>query len=201
MTPKDDLDARLLAVADAHLDQERFAPLARQLAEDCDLQALRDVWERFHREPPPDFRPETPEPARSFAWQFPWWNALCEVAYQAGEGGLPAVREVAFNGGDPAQAAASNVLCRLAAEGVATETFFADVLREFPTLTPGARAVLADWIARYREPWTQTLDWPQASMYLGQIVWRTGPATDAYRRLAGETLARPEFQEALQEEE
>ncbi len=116
------------------------------------------------------------------------------------ERGLPALREVAFFGEHPAQAAASNVLCRLAAEGAATEAFFSDVLREFPTLPPAAQAVFADWIACYTEPWTETLNWPQSSMYLGQIVWRTGPPTDHYQRLARETLARAEFQQALQDE-
>src|SRR5687768_4824900 len=134
-------DSDVVCVAHLIRDREQYSPRANAVADRCDRDDLLWLVERLDhydrtREVPPDFRPDETAPvARWFAFFLEWKEAICETLYQTGERALPVLRWGAFLPDRPGvQGPAFSVLCRLAAEGVATDRFFDDMEREFGAL-------------------------------------------------------------------
>ena len=146
----DDLDDLLISAAVLLDTPEKFRSVqdgVQIAAAWATMGTLRRLTHRLHAPPetPPNFRPQTAHPPRSFAWSLIWLETVCEVFHQCREAGLPALREAAFRGEEGQDAAlAFSLLCRLAAEGVGREQFLEDVKREFPKMPSQAQVFVVD---------------------------------------------------------
>jgi hypothetical protein len=195
---RDEIRHSVIGAARLFLQKKVFRQAAREAAEGCGPEDWRELLERFDA-PPALLRGEG-DPERRAVWASNWKHTLAEVSYQGRERALSVLREYAFEAAQPGQPAAFNAYCRLAAEGVEPEQFFADLVRGFPALPSpphpdrlfivenlrGYEAVPERYLERHR--------WE--SLVLPETVWRLGPSTPEFRAEVGRLWRLPEFDQA-----
>lgn len=181
------------------VDPGEFRRGARGIAASLDTNRARELFARYGefdtRTVAPDaFRPETENPiSRWYAWTAIWSETLREILHQAAEKALPVLREAGF--GDPrvtGNAAAFDLLCQLAAEGVGLEQFFSDLDREFPAMDEDARTSAVDSLwqhERVPHPTRTPPHWP---------AWmrRHEPHREEFSTRVAALWERPEFRDA-----
>ena len=108
-------------VASAIEDDAELSARARAAARALGKRFTAEAPALYHQagDPPPEQREQFRRPLG--AWLMAWQYALFEIAYHLGETALPMLRETAFGEYDWTQASATDVLCRLALDGVATQ--------------------------------------------------------------------------------
>jgi hypothetical protein len=119
-------------------DDAEFRRRAEAGAGELGVNSIDLLTTLFHSEhtPPPELAEKFP---RLGAWIAARQFAIFEMLYHFGEPALPTLYGIAFGNYDWTQGNAIEVLCRLAAEGVATDDFVTEMSREFPNIRDEAK--------------------------------------------------------------
>lgn len=129
-----DIDDQLSSIAVLVSDSvEGFQVRAQEVAAGLGPESIPELKKRYHRHPdPPDgfgF-----EEVGLGGWLSFWQFAIFEVLFNIGEPAIPELRRVAFGEYDWTQANAVEVLCRLAADGIARDQTIADLKQKMPAM-------------------------------------------------------------------
>lgn len=114
-------------------DLDLFRERAKEEFDSLDLADPALLEPFFHRPPPESSLYDTATHGFG-AWLSCCQFAAFELIYNFGEGGLPFLREIAWGEYDWPQGNAIELLIRLAADGIATESIIAEIKSEFPNI-------------------------------------------------------------------
>jgi hypothetical protein len=131
--PKEQLAQKIRWVAEAIHQPEVFAERARQAASEFGPDSISGLTKQFHGEHSPP-----PELAAQFSGLGDWIAArqcaIFEILYHLRGSAIPILRQVAYGKYDWTQGNAIEVLCRLAAEGINTDSTVAELRSALPKM-------------------------------------------------------------------
>lgn len=129
MSSNEYLAKAIISVARHFEDPSSFAAHAKQAAQELSLDQAQDLPTYFHENPPvpEDLRDALAQQGRLGVWMSVCQNVIFEILYHYKEKALPILYPVAFGVYDWTQYKAVGVLCKLAAEGVATDEIVSQI--------------------------------------------------------------------------
>jgi len=135
--PIEQLAQNIRWVAEAIHEPEVFAERAKQVASELSPDSIPQLAKQFHGEhsPPPELAAQF---SRLGHWMAARQRAIFEIFYYFRESAIPVLRRVAYGKYDWTQGNAIEVLCRLAAEGINTDSTVAEIRAALPKMRFGA---------------------------------------------------------------
>lgn len=117
------LEEAIIAVGQLFEDPSAFSARAQQAVRELSLEQAKGLPAYFHDTPPvpEDLKEALAKQGRLGVWMSVCQNAIFEILYHYKEKALPILYPIAFGVYDWTQYKAVGVLCKLAAEGVATD--------------------------------------------------------------------------------
>ena len=131
--PKEQLAQKIRWVAEAIHQSDIFVERAKQVALELGPDSIPQLAKQFHSEhsPPPELAAQF---SRLGHWIAARQRAIFEIFYHLRESAIPILRRVAYGKYDWTQGNAIEVLCRLAAEGVNTDSTVSEIRAALPRM-------------------------------------------------------------------
>lgn len=129
--PVDHLAQKIRWIAEAIGQPDVFVERAKQVATELGPDSIPHLAKQFHTEhsPPPELAAQFP---RLGQWIAARQRAIFEIFYFFRESAVPVLKRVAFGTYDWTQGNAIEILCRLAAEGISTDSTVTEIRVALP---------------------------------------------------------------------